>query len=119
MHNTSDSFALTFSKKMSATTTGATIRVQDQDGTTATINCGAGATCTFDTTATTTVLTVTLTAPLAPDLTPSGGPTGTTPGLAIPFNITATTNIRDASGNVPNILGSPDRLVEYNTEAGG
>jgi hypothetical protein len=110
--NASDAFALTFSKKMASPVPGgSTISVQDQDGTTATIACGAAgpgqgpATCTFDTT-NVTVLTVTLTAPL-----PSSG--GTTPGLAIPFNITATTGITDASGNVPNILGSPDRLVRY------
>jgi hypothetical protein len=104
--NITDAFALTFNKKMtSPPAAGATISVQDQDGTTATITCGTGATCAFDS-STSTVLTVTLTATLA-----STG--GTTPGLAIPFNITATTGITDASGNVPNILGSPDRLVRY------
>ena len=99
---------------MLSATISATIAFQDQDGTTATINCdGAvdGATCIFDPTMT--ILTVSLTTALTPSA------SGTTPGLAIPFNITATTNIRDASGNLPNISGSSDRLVEYNTEAGG
>jgi hypothetical protein len=39
--------------------------------------------------------------------------TGTTPGMQIPFNITAVTGITDVAGNPPNILGSPDRLVNY------
>jgi hypothetical protein len=42
--------------------------------------------------------------------------------MAIPFNITAVTGIKDnvlPTGNPPNILGSPDRLVEYPTEVGG
>jgi hypothetical protein len=118
--NPGDQFVLTFSKKMSTATAGATISIQDQDGTTATITCGLaagvvnGATCVYDT-ATKTNLTVTLTGVL----TPSGG---TTPGMAIPFNITAVTGIKDnvlPTGNPPNILGSPDRLVEYPTEVGG
>jgi len=112
--NPGDAFTLTFSKKMNTTTAGSNISVQDQDGTTATIICGTNATCTFDS-ATATNLVVTLTAVLA------NGGNGTTPGLAIPFNITAMTVVKDATtpGNPPNILGSPDRLVEYPTEAGG
>jgi hypothetical protein len=118
--NPGDQFVLTFSKKMATATAGATISIQDQDGTTATITCGLaagvanGATCVYDT-ATKTNLTVTLTGILA-----SSG--GTTPGMAIPFNITAVTGIKDnvlPTGNPPNILGSPDRLVEYPTEVGG
>jgi hypothetical protein len=38
---------------------------------------------------------------------------GTTPGLQIPFNITALTLITDVAGNPPNVLGSSDRLVDY------
>jgi hypothetical protein len=101
-----DSFSVTFSEKMNGATTG-TVSIQDQDGTTATINCAAGATCTWNTTTTTTVMTVTLTAAL--------GVTGvgTTPGMQIPFNITALTGVTDTAGNPPNVLGSSDRLVDY------
>ena len=86
------------------------ISVQDQDGTTATIQCSAAvgtnqATCTWDT-ATVTVMTVVLTGTLI-----SGS--GTTPGLQIPFNITSLTQIQDVAGNPPNVLGSSDRLVDY------
>ncbi len=104
-----DSFTVTFSEKMNASTTG-TVSIQDQDGTTATIQCSAvtganQATCTWDT-ATKTVMTVVLTGTLA-------NTQGTTPGMQIPFNITALTGITDVSGNPPNVLGSPDRLVDY------
>jgi hypothetical protein len=99
---TGDSFSVTFSEVMN--TTVGTISIQDQDGTVATINCTAGATCSWNAAAT--VLTVTLGAPLAN----SGG---TTPGMQIPFSITALTNVTDTSGNPPNVLGSSDRLVDY------
>jgi hypothetical protein len=33
--------------------------------------------------------------------------------MQIPFNITALTNVTDTSGNPPNVLGSSDRLVDY------
>ena len=103
-----DSFTVTFSEKMNGVTTG-TISIQDQDGTTATIQCSAvaganQATCVWDTAVTT--LTVTLTGTLA-------NASGTTPGMQIPFNITALTQITDLQGNPPNVLGSPDRLVDY------
>ena len=98
-----DSFSLTFSEKMNGATTG-TVSIQDQDGTTATINCAAGATCGWDTNVTT--MTVTLTAALANSV-------GTTPGMQIPFNVTAMTGITDVAGNPPNVLGSSDRLVDY------
>jgi len=113
-----DSFTLTFSEKMQNNTGAAvTLGLQDQDGTTATITCGGGvaanaATCAWDSasTGTTTMLTVTLTGTLTPTA-------GTTPGMAIPFNITSTTGTFDVAGNPPNILGSSDRLVEF--EPGG
>ena len=38
---------------------------------------------------------------------------GTTPGLQIPFNITALTGFTDVAGNPVNVLGSSDRLVNY------
>src|SRR5207248_7769358 len=89
---TGDAFTVTFSEKMNGATTG-TVSIQDQDGTTATINCTAGATCSWDTNVTT--MTVTLTAALANNV-------GTTPGMQIPFNITAMTGITDVAGNPPN-----------------
>jgi len=99
-----DAFSVTFSEKMNAAAN--TISIQDQDGTTATITCGTNATCSWNTTTTTTVLTVTMTSALVPN-------SGTTPGMQIPFNITAFTGVTDTSGNPPNVLGSSDRLVDY------
>jgi hypothetical protein len=105
---TGDSFSVTFSEKMNGATNG-TVSVQDLDGTTATIQCsgvpGANqATCGWD--ATVTVMNVALTGALT-----SGA--GTTPGLSIPFNITALTLITDTSANPPNVLSSSDRLVDF------
>jgi hypothetical protein len=99
-----DAFSVTFSEKMNAA--AGTISIQDQDGTTATITCGTNATCSWNTATTTTVLTVTMTAALVPT-------SGTTPGMQIPFNITAFTGVTDTAGNPPNVLGSSDRLVDY------
>jgi hypothetical protein len=106
-----DSFSVTFSEAMNGLQTGQ-ISTQDQDGTTTTIQCSAAgttsanqATCSWNTAVTT--LTVTLTGPL----TIIGA--GTTPGNQIPFNITALTVIQDIAGNPPNVLGSSDRLVDY------
>jgi hypothetical protein len=118
-----DAFTLTFSEKMAGTASPTrhigSISIQDQDGTTATINCTAAAgangtaSCTWN--AAITTLTVTLDSTLNPDLatTTPCCLTGTTPGMQIPFNITAVTGITDVAGNPPNILGSPDRLVNY------
>jgi hypothetical protein len=107
----SDSFTVTFSEKMNGGQTG-TIGIQDQDGTTATIQCFAAgpnvanaATCSWDS-ASTTVLTVTLSGALT-------NSSGTTPGMQIPFNITSFTGVADVAGNPPNVLGSSDRLVDY------
>jgi len=98
-----DSFTVTFSEKMNGATTGQ-INIQDQDGTTGVITCGGNATCVWD--ANVVVLTVTLTATVTPTA-------GTTPGMQIPFNITALTVITDVAGNPPNVLGSSDRLVDF------
>jgi hypothetical protein len=98
-----DAFTVTFSEKMNGNTTS-TISLQDQDGTTGTITCGTNATCTWNTAVTT--LTVTLTGTVTPTA-------GTTPGMQIPFNITALTQIQDVAGNPPNVLGSSDRLVDF------
>jgi len=104
-----DSFTVTFSEVMNGATNG-TISTQDQDGTTTTIFCSAvagasQASCSWNTAVTT--MTVTLTGGLA--ITGAG----TTPGHQIPFNITALTVIQDVAGNPPNVLGSSDRLVDY------
>jgi hypothetical protein len=106
-----DAFSVTFSEKMNGATTG-TIAIQDQDGTSATIQCGAGGTaanqavCTWNTAVTTltvsfTGASLTLTAP------------GSTFGMQIPFNITGLTGVTDVAGNPVNVLGSSDRLVNY------
>jgi hypothetical protein len=106
-----DSFTLTFSEEMNGATDG-TIDIQDQDGTTGTITCSAvaaanQASCSWNTAVT--VLTVTLTGTLGVI------DAGTTPGQAIPFNITAFTGITDTAtpGNPPNVQGSSDRLVDF------
>ncbi len=106
--DTGDSFTLTFSEVMNGVTTGQ-IGVQDQDGTTATITCSAvagvnQASCTWNTAVTT--VTVTLTGALTPSA-------GTTPNMQIPFNITTLTSFQDLQGNPPNVLGSADRLVDF------
>jgi hypothetical protein len=134
-----DAFILTFSKKMDGTGTNGcssgapscTISIQDQDGTIATLTCGGKVTCTWDSGAATnpyTNLTVAVTTLLTgPNTTACIPPavcdisSGTTPGMAIPFNITAVSGIWDASTNKNpvNVLGSTDRLVEYPSEVGG
>jgi len=115
-----DTFSLTFSKTMNGAITG-TIDVQDQDGTTARFGCptlatppagqtGGAATCSWNTAVTT--LTVSLTANVTYPAAGTLG-SGTTPGLQIPFNITALTGFTDVAGNPVNVLGSSDRLVRY------
>jgi hypothetical protein len=106
--DTGDSFTLTFSEAMNGITTGQ-IGIQDQDGTTATIQCSAAAgvnqaSCTWNTAVTT--VTVTLTGALTPTA-------GTTPLMQIPFNVTTLTSFQDLQGNPPNVLGSADRLVDF------
>jgi hypothetical protein len=45
----------------------------------------------------------------------SGTDAGTSPGMAIPFNIVSVTGtaFTDSQGNAANILGSADRLVDF------
>jgi len=105
-----DSFTVTFSEEMNASTTG-TISIQDQDGTSATIQCSAvsganQADCSWND-PTNTVMTVSLQGTLATTA------NGSTFGLQVPFNITSLTGITDTTGNPPNVLGSADRLVDY------
>jgi hypothetical protein len=120
-----DTFSLTFSKTMQGQITG-TIDVQDQDGTTGRFGCptlttgvggqtptgqtGGAANCSWNTAVTT--LTVSLTAAVTYPPAGTNG-SGTTPGLQIPFNITALTGFTDVSNNPVNVLGSSDRLVRY------
>ena len=104
-----DSFTITFSEKMNGSTTG-TLEAQDQDGTTMAavtgnlMTCGGNVSCAWDSTVTT--LTVTVATTIATS-------NGTTPGMQIPFNITALNGINDVAGNPPNVLGSSDRLVDF------
>jgi hypothetical protein len=113
-----DSFSLTFSEAMNACTTGVSpicsLEAQDQDGTSLSggnrMQCGGNVSCTWNTAATT--VTVTVTTQLTPPALGSTG-SGTTQGMQIPFNITALNGINDTAGNPPNVLGSADRLVDF------
>ena len=69
------------------------------------LTCGGNVSCTWNTAVTT--LTVTVNAVTIATT------NGTTPGMQIPFNITALNGINDVAGNPPNVLGSPDRLVDF------
>jgi hypothetical protein len=104
-----DSFSLTFSEAMNGTTTG-TINIQDQDGTSLTLTCAGNVSCSWNTAVTTVTVTVT-TALVAPALGAAGA--GSTLGMQIPFNVTTLNGFADLQGNVPNVLGSSDRLVDY------
>lgn len=106
-----DSFSATFSEVMNGTTTG-TLQIQDQDGTVFTLTCSTGGnvSCTWNTAVTTVTVTVTTTIPTIAVGQPGAG---STPGMQIPFNITTLNGFTDLQGNVPNVLGSPDRLVDY------
>lgn len=104
-----DSFSLTFSEPMNGTTTGV-ITAQDQDGTVITMNCSGNVSCTWNTAVTT--LTVVVTTAIAAPVGPAYG-AGSTPGMQIPFLISTLNGFADLQGNVPNVLGSPDRTVDY------
>jgi len=96
-----DSFEVTFSEVMAATTFGG-ISLQDTDGTPAFLQCGGQVTCTWN--ASGTALTVTMTSQLAPAF------MGLTPGLQIPATITTLNGFFDLQGNNPNLAGSADRI---------
>ncbi|MDP9223418.1 MAG: IPT/TIG domain-containing protein, partial [Actinomycetota bacterium] len=104
-----DSFSATFSEAMNGTTTGVLVG-QDQDGSVITMTCGGNVSCSWNTAVTTVTVTM-VTATVPPIIGLAGS--GTTPGFQIPFNITALTGFTDLQGNVPNVLGSSDRLVDY------
>jgi len=105
-----DAFTLTFSEAMTAGDNAGSISLQDQDGTVRNITCNAtNVACVWN--AAKTVVTVTLITTLVQP--PSD--TGTTPGMQIPFNVTALTGapFTDTQSNAVNVLGSPDRLVDF------
>jgi hypothetical protein len=103
---------------MNGCTTGVapicSLEAQDQDGTSLQganrLQCGGNVSCSWNTAVTTVTVTVTTTL-VTPALGATGG--GTTAGMQIPFNITAVNGINDVAGNPPNVLGSADRLVDY------
>jgi hypothetical protein len=107
---TGDSFSLTFSEAMNGTTTG-TINIQDQDGTSLSLACGGSVACSWNTAVTTVTVTVNAPGVTAPALGAPGA--GSTVGMQIPFNVTTLNGFADLQGNVPNVLGSSDRLVDY------
>jgi hypothetical protein len=99
-----DAYSITFSEPMSGATFGPTVSLQDQDGSTALHTCGTNASCSWNTAVTT--VTVTLIFP-----TPANG--GTTPGLQIPATITTMSGFSDTQGNVPDLAGSADTLIDF------
>jgi hypothetical protein len=104
-----DSFTLTFSEVMTNTDETGSIALQDQDGTTMTLDCTLTTVgCAWNTADTT--VTVTLQTGFA-----STAAAGTTPGMQIPFNVTALAGsaYTDLQGNAVNVLGSADRLVDF------
>jgi hypothetical protein len=108
-----DAFTLTFSEAMTDTDEVGTITIQDQDGTVLTLDCATAAvTCAWNTAKT--MVTITLAANTAAPVAPAPG-AGTTPGMQIPFNVTTLTgtSFTDTQGNAVNVLGSSDRLVDF------
>jgi hypothetical protein len=104
-----DSFTLTFSEVMTNTDETGSIALQDQDGTTMTLDCTLTTVgCAWNTADTT--VTVTLQTGFV-----STAAAGTTPGMQIPFNVTALAGsaYTDLQGNAVNVLGSADRLVDF------
>ena len=100
-----DRFTVTFSEAMTVSSS-ATITGQDADATPTVgqITCGGNATCTLSTDKMT--LTVTFTSDIAV-LT-----AGTQARWQLPVTITATGGITDTAGNVPNLAGSADRVID-------
>jgi hypothetical protein len=97
-----DAYSITFSEAMSGAVFG-TISIQDPDGSTASHTCGANVVCSWNTAVT--ALTVTIVTP-----TPSAG--GSTPGLQLPATITTMSGFFDTQGNVPDLAGSADVLID-------
>ena len=97
-----DSFSATFSHAM--VTSASRILLQDQDGSFTNLECGTFATCVWDVAATKLTVTIML------SIVPSGG---TTPGLQIPVRIAMLAGVFDPNGNVPDLAGSADTLIDY------
>ena len=112
-----DSFSLTFSEAMTDTDETGSMKLQDQDGTVLTLDCALTTVgCTWNTAKTTVTITLQAAFPATgnpPALGTDGS--GTTPGMQIPFNVTTLTgtSFTDTQGNAPNVLGSADRLVDF------
>jgi hypothetical protein len=96
-----DQFESTFSEVMSMSFGG--INVQDADGSGAFLSCGSQVQCIWNGAGT--AVTVTVTSALAPFI-------GITPGLQLPLTITTLISFYDLQGNAPNLLGSPDRVID-------
>jgi len=115
--DTNDSVSLTFSEAMTAGDELGQMKLQDQDGTVLTLDCTAVTVgCTWNTAKTTVTITLQANFPATGNPPPLGTDgSGTTPGMQIPFNVTTLTGtaFSDAQGNSPNVLGSADRLVDF------
>jgi hypothetical protein len=98
-----DAYLITFSEAMTGATFGPTLSLQDPDGSTANHTCGTNASCNWNTAAT--ILTLTVIQP-----TPSAG--GTTLGLQLPATITTMSGFSDVQGNVPDLVGSADTVID-------
>jgi hypothetical protein len=103
-----DQFEATFSEPISASSF-AGINVQDQDGSLAFLSCGGQAQCTWNRAGT--AINVTVTSAVAPLQ-------GSTPGLQFPLLITTLNGFSDLQGNTPNLLGSPDRVIDNEVRTG-
>ena len=113
-----DTFTATFSEAMTAGDEIGTIKAQDQDGTVLVIDCAtANVGCTWNTAKTTVTVSLQASHACGTALGPlcSGTDAGTSPGMAIPFNIVSVTGtaFTDSQGNAANVLGSADRLVDF------
>jgi len=97
-----DAFTVTFSEKMNGSVVGL-IPLTDPDGSTATVLCNVNATCTWDSAVTTTLVVFTQ---------PVAGSGGTTPGIQLPATIAGLGGITDVAGNVPDLPGSADRVID-------
>jgi hypothetical protein len=102
--DTGDSFSMTFSETMSSFPTG--INIQDEDGTVLSVNCGPAMAASCDWNSATTTVTVTLMQSVV-------GSGGSTPGLQLPANVTSLVGFSDLQGNAPSVLGSADRLIDF------
>ncbi len=101
---TGDAFDVTFSEAMNASGSNPGINLQDADGTTNfLLICGVNSSCSWNTAGTT--LTVTMTTHWL-------GTGGTTPGLQVPSTITTLNGVTDLAGNLPNLSGSADRVID-------